>query len=90
MRSFQIKPVLNGFIVDVGCSSVVFTSKEDLLENIKQYLETPDKMEKEYRKNGLNTKHFFPVDGPQYCESPQEDCKVPNPAYKNPVYPIIK
>ncbi len=70
MKSFHIKPVLNGYTVDVECSTVVFTSKESLIENIKEYLEDPHKMESKYKKNSLNSKHFF-----DKCE--------PNPNYSS-------
>ena len=54
MRNVLIKPVLNGFIVEVGCHTVVFTSVEDLINNLGKYQEDPRGVEKFYLKNAVN------------------------------------
>lgn len=47
-RTITIKPVLNGYVVNVGCQNLAFTSREDLLNNLKSYLSDPDKTEKAF------------------------------------------
>lgn len=54
IREIMIKPVLNGFVVRVGCQTVVFASREALLGDLKRYLEDAEGVEKIYRKNALN------------------------------------
>ena len=39
-RTIAIKTVLNGFVVKVGCQTVVFTSCADLINHLEQYLKT--------------------------------------------------
>ena len=53
MRDITISPVVNGFLVTVGCQRVVFTSLDDLIGELRRYVENPAKVEKEY----LGTKH---------------------------------
>ena len=39
-----------GFIVSVGCAKFVFESHKVMTESIKEYLDNPEKAEKEYGK----------------------------------------
>ena len=54
MREIHIKPVLNGFIVTVGCGVVVFTSIDALCEELRRYHSAPEQVEKEYQKAAIN------------------------------------
>lgn len=40
-QSLSITPVLNGFIVNVGCQSLVFSSASDLTTAIQRYYTDP-------------------------------------------------
>jgi len=48
-RSITIETVRNGFIVMVGCWRLVFGSLEELMIELKKYLNNPDEVEKVYR-----------------------------------------
>ena len=47
-REITIKPVLNGYVVTVGCSEVVFTSRKKLVKELARYLKDPQAVEEEY------------------------------------------
>lgn len=48
MREVVIRKVLNGFIVQVGCQTVVFQNKTELLVELSNYIDNPAEMEKKY------------------------------------------
>ncbi len=48
MRNVTISKVMNGFIVRVGCQTLVFDTREGLLRELRLYLENPTKIEQEY------------------------------------------
>lgn len=52
VRNIAINPVLNGFIVAVGCQTVVFKSDTELLLALAEYLKNPSKVEDEYISKG--------------------------------------
>jgi len=54
MKNVTIIPVLNGFIVKVGCQEVVFTSVEALAHELVRYQVNPVEVELEYIRNALN------------------------------------
>lgn len=54
MQIITIEPVLNGFIVTVGCQRVVFTTLTTMLTEIVRYQASPQEVEKEYISNALN------------------------------------
>ena len=54
MRTVIIKPVLNGFIVEVGCATVVFLSIDGLCAELKRYQKNPTDVEKEYQSHPMN------------------------------------
>ena len=58
MREIRIKPVLNGFIVTVGCQQVVFPSVETLVSAFKRYQKDPEKVEKEFTESAINKPIF--------------------------------
>ncbi len=53
-RSAQITPVLNGFIVQIGCQTVVFDSPAALGAAVIEYYLDPEKTEKKYFANRVN------------------------------------
>lgn len=53
-RAIKIRPVLNGFIVDVGCQTVVFDSPQKLGIAIAEYYTNPAAMEAKFIKDKVN------------------------------------
>lgn len=53
----------DGFIVKVGCGTFVAETKESLLENLKKFLDDPDKVAAEYGK-AYGTVHETAFDAP--------------------------
>jgi hypothetical protein len=49
-----IEPVLNGYLVQVGCQHLVFSSTDNLLQALGRYLEDPHKTEIYYRTEALH------------------------------------
>ena len=49
-NTITVTKVLNGYIVTVGCSQVVFESKKKMLSEISRYFENPQKVTDEYQK----------------------------------------
>lgn len=54
IRQIRITPVLNGFVVSVGCQEVVFESRGKLLEELHNYLNDPGEVEKAYIRQAVN------------------------------------
>jgi len=54
MRSITINPVLNGYVCQVGCQTVTFTTRSIMLMELDRYLDNPRKVEEEYLKNSIN------------------------------------
>jgi hypothetical protein len=50
MRDFQVKKGVMGYIVTIGCQVAGFTTKEDLLKAITEYVNDPEATEKKYYK----------------------------------------
>ena len=53
-RKIQIAPVMNGYLVTVGCQTLVFNTPKDLLKELERYLEKPVELEKEYAERALH------------------------------------
>jgi hypothetical protein len=53
-REIKITPVLNGFVCQVGCQTVVFESVSELALNIERYYRNPDAVEKEFITRAVN------------------------------------
>lgn len=47
-RTVVIRPVLNGFVCEVGCQTVVFNSLDRICELLKEYYTNPDALEKSF------------------------------------------
>lgn len=56
LRNVKIVPVLNGWVVEVGCQKVVFNNIGTMLEEIRKYLTDPEEIEKTYRKSAVNAR----------------------------------
>ncbi len=60
IRSIKIEAVLNGFIVYIGCQTLVFDSAAVLADELERYLKNPMEVEKEYLNKSVNAKHTTP------------------------------
>jgi len=63
LREVHIRPVLNGFIVDVGCQTLVFPTVKKLVKALEAYYTTddPDRMEKLWLDNSVNSHKLGPM-----------------------------
>ena len=50
MREVKIVAVMNGYIAVVGCQTLVFETRERLLNELARYLADPEGVEREYTK----------------------------------------
>lgn len=48
IREINIRAVLNGYVVQVGCQTVVYNSVDTLLVELRNYLIDPEDAEKRY------------------------------------------
>jgi hypothetical protein len=48
MRDFTVKKGVMGYIVTIGCQVAGFTTKDDLLKAITEYVNDPEATEKKY------------------------------------------
>ena len=48
MRQITINAALNGFIANVGCQTLVFGTVEEMLRELKGYIENPSMTERRY------------------------------------------
>ena len=51
LRDVLIHPVLNGWVVTVGCQKVVFNDLGCMMSAIRRYLEDPEEAEKSFRES---------------------------------------
>jgi len=66
MREVNIRPVLNGFVVDVGCQTLVFNDIEEVARQLVAYQREPAAREKFFAENAVNkTLYQEPVCEPQ-------------------------
>jgi hypothetical protein len=82
-RNINITPVLNGFVCNIGCQTVVFNDVKLMAKEIVRYYKNPDAVEREYVKNAVNKTMLVNV--PQPCPTPQ-DCVASEPLRPNPNY----
>ena len=52
-RGMSINPCLNGFIVIVGCQTLVFANLHQVAEALHRYADDPEAEEKLYLQNSL-------------------------------------
>ncbi|MFZ4536922.1 hypothetical protein [Propionivibrio sp.] len=58
LRNITITPVLNGFVAQVGCQQLAYTSVDKLVLDVGAYLRDPEATEKRILKEeGFNAKH---------------------------------
>ena len=57
IRDIKIKPVLNGFIVDIGCQELVFNRLTGMIKSLEEYYgaDEPDKVEKKWLGKSINS-----------------------------------
>jgi len=53
-RPLTIRAVLNGWMVEAGCQTLVFTEREKLVKAFEDYLADPDETEKCWRETAIN------------------------------------
>ena len=58
MHNIGITAVLNGWIVTCGCQTLVFDECGSMLRKIKEYMENPEVVEKQYLDSSINA-HLF-------------------------------
>ena len=57
----NIRPALNGFIVDIGCQTIVYTDREKLVTDLLAYLKDPEKTEKRFMQEEAYNKDQIKV-----------------------------
>lgn len=57
IRDITIKPVLNGFICQVGCQTIVIESKQTLVWMLSAYLDSPEQTEAQFLREATNARH---------------------------------
>lgn len=73
-RDIIITPVLNGFILRVGCQQIVLKTPDELGNEIARYYKDPNKVEMQYIKEKVNNT--------MSCQQPPaEPLRDPNPQY---------
>ena len=55
LRNIKIKSVLNGWIVEVGCQTLVFRDLTHMTTQLKLYLNDPEGLEKKYLEESVNS-----------------------------------
>ena len=71
-HEIQIRPVLNGFHVQVGCQDLVYTDGLILLQDLREYFLDPGKKEQEMRMKSWKINGGVMVTP----ETPQEDYRA--------------
>jgi len=54
VRELHITPVLNGWLVQCGCKTIVFTNLTTLTQEIHNYYSDPNTVSKRYLKEAVN------------------------------------
>ena len=54
MRTIEIIPALNGWIVQVGCEKILFIDSLLMIKEIKRYIDDPKAVKEEYLKSRVN------------------------------------
>lgn len=74
LRPIQIEPVFHGFIVRVGCKTLVFESADTLVKELKAYLKNPEKAQREWlmeRASNRNNETIPPPPAPGALRAPE-------------------
>ncbi len=56
-RPITIHAVLNGWVVSVGCQTVVYQDRDQLVRDVDSYLKDPDGTEKRFLASSINRAH---------------------------------
>lgn len=67
MRTLEIKEVLNGWIVTVGCQQVAYISSDRLLNDLREYMHNAEEFEKRFLDTATN-KHLMASPRPLFRE----------------------
>lgn len=62
LRQINIRPVLNGFVVQVGCQELAYSSITRLTDDLHRYLSDPSAAMKKLAPEFINRKHTHPHD----------------------------
>ena len=71
-REITIKPVLNGFVCQVGCQTVVFDNVRSLAVTVEEYFNHPEETEKRFIEKAVNKMEehtLAPTPPTSQCES---------------------
>jgi hypothetical protein len=82
VRSITINPVLNGWVCQVGCQTVVFTDLIKMTAEIGNYYRNPEALEKIYIENAVNKPMNNvpePYNQPQGYSPAKAQCETPLP-----------
>ena len=79
MREVIIRPVMNGFVVQVGCQQLVFTDIDDVARSLVAYQQNPEAIEKDFTAHQVNKTYDPYVTGPQRapalaCNDAPQEC----------------
>ena len=64
IRAFEVRPVLNGYIVSIGCQKLVYNDREALVGVIDMYLKAPEEVEKTILRTSCNAEFILPEEAP--------------------------
>lgn len=53
MRDVKIRQLHRGYVVDVGCHSFAFSTKEDMMKYLMAYIDNPQETEKSFNEGLL-------------------------------------
>ena len=82
LRTLNIEPVLNGFIVQCGCQRLAYTNIDELISDLGSYLREPEATEKRILKDkGINRKHTL---GDQGIPTPMDEIRRADCAQAEP------
>jgi len=57
LKKITIRPVLNGFVVSVGCQELAYSNRHKLLNDLNAYLHDPEGTEKRIiKEDGINAR----------------------------------
>ncbi len=55
IREIKINAVLNGWIVNVGCQTLVYRDDEELAKDLLSYLRNHEETERQFTNNSVNS-----------------------------------
>lgn len=68
MRDVTISAVMNGFVVKVGCQTLVFQKQREMLETLDRYLTNPENVERQFVEQYGLKNSLAPVAPPTHTE----------------------